>query len=73
MAIALPTARVNRCVPPAPGMTPIVISGWPNLADSEATIMSQDMATSHPAPNAHPETAAMTGFWIDLIRSNTAV
>ncbi len=73
MAIALPTARVSRCVPPAPGMTPIVISGWPNLADSEATIMSQDRATSQPAPSAQPDTAAMTGFRIVRIRPKTAV
>ncbi len=27
MARLLPTARVRRCVPPMPGMTPSVISG----------------------------------------------
>ena len=27
IAFALPMARVNRCVPPAPGMTPKLISG----------------------------------------------
>ena len=31
MALALPTARVSRCVPPMPGMTPSLISGCPNL------------------------------------------
>ena len=31
IATALPTARVRRCVPPAPGITPRLISGWPNL------------------------------------------
>ena len=30
IALALPIARVSRCVPPAPGMTPSRISGWPN-------------------------------------------
>ena len=28
MAIAFPTARGKRWVPPAPGITPIFISGW---------------------------------------------
>ena len=32
IASALPTARVSRCVPPAPGMTPSWISGWPKRA-----------------------------------------
>ena len=32
MALALPTARGRRCVPPAPGMMPSLISGWPNFA-----------------------------------------
>ena len=41
MALALPTARVSRCVPPAPGMMPSVISGWPNTALSAAMMMSQ--------------------------------
>ena len=36
MALALPTARVKRCVPPMPGMTPSLISGWPNFALSAA-------------------------------------
>jgi hypothetical protein len=30
IATDLPTARVSRCVPPAPGMMPRLISGWPN-------------------------------------------
>ena len=30
MALALPTARGRRWVPPAPGMMPSLISGWPN-------------------------------------------
>lgn len=36
----LPTARVNLCVPPAPGIVPILISGRPNLASSAAYIIS---------------------------------
>ena len=31
IAFDLPMARVSRCVPPAPGMTPRLISGWPKL------------------------------------------
>ncbi len=31
IALALPTARGSRCVPPAPGMMPSLISGCPNL------------------------------------------
>ncbi len=64
MARALPTARVMRWVPPAPGMTPRLISGWPNWAVSLATIMSQAMASSQPPPRAKPETAAITGLLI---------
>ena len=61
IARALPIARVSRCVPPAPGMTPIRISGWPNVASSAATIMSQAIASSQPPPSATPRTAAMSG------------
>ena len=62
MASALPTARVSRWVPPAPGMTPRLISGWPNWALSLAMIMSQAMASSQPPPRQKPETAAITGL-----------
>ena len=61
IATALPTARVSRCVPPAPGMIPSVVSGWPNCAVSEATIRSQAMASSQPPPRQKPETAATSG------------
>ena len=70
MATCLPTARVRRCVPPAPGITPSSISGWPNLADSEAMIMSHAMASSFPPPRHHPDTAAMTGFWSEATKSH---
>ena len=50
MASDLPTARVSRCVPPAPGMMPSDVSGWPNRAVSDATIRSQDIASSQPPP-----------------------
>ena len=62
IALALPTARVRRWVPPAPGMVPMVISGWPNLAVSAAMIMSHIMAISQPPPRAKPATAAMVGL-----------
>ncbi len=61
IARALPTVRVRRWVPPPPGMIASVISGWPNSAVSEATIMSQSSASSQPPPSAQPETAAIIG------------
>ena len=48
----LPSVRANRCVPPAPGIMPSRISGCPNLAFSEAMIISQCIASSHPPPRA---------------------
>ena len=52
MAFDLPTTRVSRCEPPMPGMTPSVISGWPNLALSAAMMKSHIMASSQPPPSA---------------------
>ena len=52
MAFDLPTKRVSRCEPPMPGMTPSVISGWPNLAVSAAMMKSHIMASSQPPPSA---------------------
>ncbi len=52
MAFALPIARVRRCEPPIPGITPSLISGWPNLAVSAASRTSQSMANSQPPPSA---------------------
>ena len=72
MARAEPIARVSRCVPPAPGMTPIRISGWPNRASSPATIRSHDIASSQPPPRAKPRTAAMSGTPIAQIRSQAS-
>ena len=40
-----PMALVSLWVPPAPGMVPMVISGWPNLALSPARMMSHIIAT----------------------------
>jgi len=62
IALALPTARGRRWVPPAPGMMPSLISGWPNLALSAAMMKSHIIASSQPPPSANPATAAMTGL-----------
>ena len=45
-------AGIVRCVPPAPGMMPTRISGWPNCASSAATIRSHASASSQPPPRA---------------------
>ena len=42
-------------------MIPSVISGWPNSAVSDATIMSHSSASSQPPPSAKPDTAAISG------------
>ena len=52
MALDLPTKRVSRWVPPMPGMTPRLISGWPNFAVSAAMMKSHSMASSQPPPRA---------------------
>ena len=36
-AVSRPTARGNRCVPPAPGMSPIFTSGMEICVDGAAT------------------------------------
>ena len=69
IALALPTKRVSRCVPPAPGMMPRLISGWPNFALSAAMMMSHIIASSQPPPRAKPATAAITGLRHRLTRS----
>src|SRR5260370_308436 len=68
-----PTARVSRCVPPAPGMIPTRTSGCPKLAPSPATMMSACIASSHPPPNAYPLTAAITGLGHDALADVLAV
>ncbi len=72
IALYLPIARVSRWVPPAPGITPRLISGCPNFADSEARMISHVIASSQPPPSANPPTAAMIGFLIFRIRSQRA-
>ena len=73
IALALPTARGRRCVPPAPGTIPRLTSGWPNFAFSAAMMMSQAMASSLPPPSAKPATAAITGFLILRMCSQSRV
>ena len=60
--LGLATARGRRCVPPAPGMMPSLISGWPNFALSAAMMKSHIIASSQPPPSAKPATAAITGL-----------
>src|SRR4026208_809880 len=62
MALDLPTKRVRRWLPPMPGITPSLISGWPNFAVSAARIKSHIMASSQPPPNAKPATAGVV--WV---------
>lgn len=38
-------------MPPAPGMTPRLISGWPKVAVGEARMMSVERASSQPPPS----------------------
>mmetsp|Transcript_21885 Transcript_21885/g.56295 ORF Transcript_21885/g.56295 Transcript_21885/m.56295 type:complete len:210 (-) Transcript_21885:39-668(-) len=61
MARDLPSARVNRCVPPRPGIVPSLISGWPKVAFSPAMMKSHAIANSQPPPSAKPFTAAIIG------------
>ena len=49
-------------VPPKHGITPNLTSGCPNIAFSDAILISQLIASSHPPPNAYPLTAAITVF-----------
>ena len=59
-----PISRVSRWVPPAPGMMPSLISGWPSIASSAAIRMSAHSASSQPPPSAYPLIAATTGLRI---------
>ena len=68
IARCFPITLARRWVPPPPGMIASVISGWPNSASEEATIMSQQSASSHPPPRAQPETAAIIGLRIAASR-----
>src|SRR3546814_10613141 len=47
MALDLPTKRVRRCVPPEPGMVPMVISGWPNRSEEHTSELQSLMRISY--------------------------
>ena len=72
IASALPTARASRWVPPAPGMMPSPVSGWPKRAVSEAMMRSQVIASSQPPPRHQPDTAATSGVESFRIASQRA-
>src|SRR6266446_3499568 len=67
----LPTKRGRRCVPPPPGTSPSVTSGWPNFAVSTAILSVHAIAVSQPPPSAKPLTAAITGLPRFSMRSRT--
>ena len=75
MARPTPTSLGSRCVPPAPGLKSIVISGSPiAMSASAITRMSQASDVSQPPPVAGPLIAAMNTFserFIDRNRSWT--
>ena len=50
--IELNDVQAMRCDPPIPGVTPSLISGWPNFALSAAMMKSAIIATSQPPPRA---------------------
>ena len=50
-------------------MIPSPVSGWPNLAVSDATIGSHAIANSQPPPDQNPETAATSGVQSSRIAS----
>ena len=60
-------------MPPAPGIVPRLISGWPKRAFSAAMTMSHIIAISQPPPSAKPATAAMTGLRHCATRSQPLV
>ena len=65
IALALPTSRAKRCVPPVPGSTPSATSGMPILpAPCRAMRMSAAIATSSPPPTVWPLSAAITSFGV---------
>ena len=72
MARNFPIVLVKRWVPPAPGIIPMLISGCPNFAVSEAMIMSQFIASSHPPPRACPLMAPTIGLAVFFSLSQSA-
>ena len=60
-AFASPINRGSRCVPPAPGIIPQLVSVSPSFTSSAAIAKSHASTSSNPPPNAYPLIAAMVG------------
>ena len=71
-AFSMPTRRGRRCVPPAPGMSPSLISGRPSRVPVWAMRKWQASVISSPPPSVVPNTAATTGFLIASISAITS-
>ncbi len=69
-AFSMPTRRGRRCVPPAPGIRPSLISGRPSRVPAAATRKWQPIVSSSPPPSGVPCTAAIVGFFTS---SSTAI
>jgi hypothetical protein len=63
-ALVMPSIRTVRTMPPAPGSSPSVTSGWPNTAFGSSTAIRrwQASAISSPPPSALPLSTATTGM-----------
>lgn len=61
-AFEMPTILDNLCVPHQPGEIPILTSGCPIFALTDAILKSQASAIWHPPPNAKPLIVASTGL-----------
>ena len=73
MALSMPTSRGSRCVPPAPGMMPSLISGSPRRVSGAATRKWQASASSSPPPSGVPCRAATIGLPMASIVAMTLV
>ncbi len=72
-ALASPTTRGSRWVPPPPGKMPMRVSGRPMAATSGAAMRrSQASDNSKPPPMQRPLIAATTGFPASKISSVSA-
>ena len=72
-AFSMPTRRGSRCVPPAPGMIPSLISGRPSRVPAAATRKWQPIVSSSPPPSGVPCTAAMVGFFTSSMMVITSI
>ena len=70
-ALAMPTRRGRKYVPPQSGCRPRLTKAWVNFAAVDARRMSQPSARFIPAPAAAPFTAAITGLGASRIASST--